>query len=127
MGFRQIIRVDSVYRRPPTARSRDTFINRHLIQSPAGGRDETQEEVLRNRRLKSLEGIPVQFSLVIKVDATDFSEEDVFPLADFLDEKVKGTKQEELPAQLEFGGAKITLRRYTVDVAPEPRIMVMTE
>ncbi|MCJ2564106.1 MAG: hypothetical protein LN417_08480 [Candidatus Thermoplasmatota archaeon] len=74
-----------------------------------------------------MEGIPVQFSLVIKVDATDFSEEDVFPLADFLDEKVKGTKQEELPAQLEFGGAKITLRRYTVDVAPEPRIMVVAE
>lgn len=127
MRFRQIIRVDSVHRRPPTARSRDRFINRHLIQSRAGGRDETQEEVLRNRLLKSLEGIPVQFSLIIKVDATDFSEEDVFPLADFLDEKVKGTKQEELPAQLEFGGAKITLRRYTVDVAPEPRIMVMTE
>ena len=77
--------------------------------------------------LKALEGVPVQFSLIIRVDATDFSEEDVFPLADFVNEKVKGTKQEELPAQLEFGGAKITLRRYTVDVAPEPRIMVVTE
>lgn len=74
-----------------------------------------------------MEGVPVQFSLIIRVDAMDFSEEDVFPLADFVNEKVKGTKQEELPAQLEFGGAKITLRRYTVDVAPEPRIMVVTE
>ena len=127
MRFRQIIRVDSVHRRPPTARSRDRFISRHLIQNRAGGRHNTQEEVLRNRLLKSLEGIPVQFSLVIKVDATDFSEDDLFPLADFVNEKVKGTKQEELPAQLEFGGAKITLRRYTVDVAPEPRIMVVTE
>jgi len=126
MRFRQIIRVDSVHRRPPTARSRDRFISQHLIPSLAGGRDNTQEEVLRNRLLKSLEGVPVQFSLVIRVDAKDFSKEDVFPLADFVNEKVKGTKQEELPAQLEFGGAKITLRRYTVDIAPEPRIMVMT-
>lgn len=74
-----------------------------------------------------MEGVPVQFSLIIRVDATDFSEEDIFPLADFVKEKVKATKQEELPAQLEFGGVKITLRRYTVDVAPEPRIMVVTE
>jgi len=127
MRFRQIIRVDSFHRRPPTARSRDRFISQHPIQSRAGGPDNTQEEVLRNRLLKSLEGIPVQFSLIIKIDATDFSEEDIFPLADFVNEKVKGTKQEELPAEVEFGGAKITLRRYTVDVAPEPRIMVMTE
>lgn len=127
MRFRQIIRVDSVHRRPPNARSRDRFISQHLIPSRAGGRDNTQEEVLRNRLLKSLEGIPVQFSIVIRVDATDFSEEDVFPLGDFVNEKVKATKQEELPTQLEFGGAKITLRQYTVDVAPEPRIMVMTE
>lgn len=127
MRFRQIIRVDSVHRSPPNARSRDRFISQHLIPSPAGGRDNTQEEVLRNRLLKSLEGVPVQFSLIITVDATDFSEEDVFPLADFVNEQVKGSKQEELPAQLEFGGAKITLRRYTVDIAPEPRITVMTE
>lgn len=127
MRFRQIIRVDSVHLRPPTARSHDRFISRHLIPRRAGGRHNTQEEVLRNRLLKALEGVPVQFSLIIKVDATDFSEEDVFPLADFVSEKVKGRKREELPAQLEFGGAKITLRRYTVDVAPEPRIMVVTE
>ena len=127
MRFRQIIRVDSVHRRPPATRSHDRFISRQPIQSRAGGRHNTQEEVLKTRLLKALEGVPVQFSLIIRVDAMDFSEEDVFPLADFVNEKVKGTKQEELPAQLEFGGAKITLRRYTVDVAPEPRIMVVTE
>jgi hypothetical protein len=81
---------------------------------------------LGNRLKKELQKVPVQFSLIVKVDP-DFSEDDVLPLADFVNESVKSTKHEELPAKLEFGGSEIVLRRYTVEVAPEPRIMIVAE
>ncbi|MFQ6106072.1 MAG: hypothetical protein ACE5QF_00580 [Thermoplasmata archaeon] len=87
----------------------------------------TEEEVLRNRLLKALEEVPVQFSLIVEIDTEDFSEDDVFPLADFINKKVGEAKPDELPAQFSFGHAEITLRPYTVEVAHFPRIQVVTK
>ncbi|MFQ6128294.1 MAG: hypothetical protein ACE5QW_05280 [Thermoplasmata archaeon] len=81
---------------------------------------------MRNRLLKALDGVPIQFSLVVKIDPESFSEEDILPLTSFVNEKVEEVEQEELPVELTFGGARIVLRRYTVDVSPTPRIVVVT-
>lgn len=86
-----------------------------------------QEEVLRNRLRKALDSVPVQYSLIVKVSPEDFAEEDVLPLATFVNERLRETDWESLPAQVRFGRAEITLRRYTVEIAHSPRIAVMTE
>ncbi|MFQ5909991.1 MAG: hypothetical protein ACE5IJ_04625 [Thermoplasmata archaeon] len=86
-----------------------------------------EEEILRNWLLKALDSVPVQLSLIVKIDSESFSKEDVVPLADFVNEKVGEAKPEELPAQLSFRGTEVTIRRYTVDIAHSPRIQVVTE
>lgn len=63
----------------------------------------------------------------MKIDPQNFSERDIPPLIDFVNDMVVDADRVELPAELVFGNAQIVLRRYTVDVSPTPRILVLMD